>query len=57
MSYRKEWISTAIPRTLAKRIEREVLKKGKYRSLTAFLADAAKRRLQDLKETVEVPAS
>ena len=47
---REDWVSSAIPRALADRARKEALPKGEYPSLTAFIADAVRRRLEDLKE-------
>jgi hypothetical protein len=44
----RRWISTAIPRTLAKRIREVIAEQGGYTGLTAFVADAVLRRIEQL---------
>ena len=55
---RKDWISTAIPRTLAEKANSR-LKDAGYPSLTSLVADAVRRRLEELESkhvVVEAPA-
>ena len=41
-------VTAAIPKALAERIEHEVLEQGTYQSLTTFVAEAVRRRLEQL---------
>jgi Arc/MetJ-type ribon-helix-helix transcriptional regulator len=46
----REWVSTAIPRSLANEIQ-PLVEAGKYTGLTDFIADAVRRRLEELQQT------
>jgi len=45
------WVTTALKRPLAEEIQREIIDKGVggYSSLTGFVEEASRRRLEELK--------
>jgi Arc/MetJ-type ribon-helix-helix transcriptional regulator len=45
---RERLIKAAIPKGLVERVEREALDQGTYSSLSTFIADAVRRRLEEL---------
>jgi len=47
---RSRWVSTAIKRTLAERIQKEIIERGVggYTALTGFVEDAIRHRLDEL---------
>ena len=44
----RRWISTAIPKSLANKIREIIAEQGGYTGLTAFVADAVRRRIEQL---------